>query len=133
MPTPNRTLITAGLMGLVFAVAGCSKADQQKTNSDAQAAASDVKSSASNATEDVKADAAKLGADVKDSAKKTGNDLKAIGKDPEVKKAANELKGSLKDLGRAVKDASHKDHAEGDQSTLSTTATVTTEKKTERK
>jgi hypothetical protein len=108
MASPTRTFVTACVLGAFWAVAACGKADQQKTNTDTQAAAQDVKSSATNATAEVKTDAQKLGQDVKSAAKDTGNDLKKIAKDPEVKKAANELKGSLKDLGKAVKDASHK-------------------------
>jgi hypothetical protein len=108
LPMLTRTFVTAGAIGLLLAVGACSKADQQKTNADAQAAAGDVKAGAAETTEDVKAQADKLGADIKKSAKESGNDLKAIAKDPEVKKAAHELKGSLKDLGSAVKDASKK-------------------------
>src|ERR1700731_3422232 len=98
MPTPNRTTATALVLGLTLAVAGCSKADQQKAQADTNATAQDVKATTQAAGQAVKADAQKLGQDIKAAGKDTGKDLKAIGKDPEVKKAANELKASLKDL-----------------------------------
>ena len=103
-----RTLMTASLLGLVLAVGACSKADQQKTQADTQTATTDVKQTGEQAGQEVKADAAKLGADIKSSAEKGGKDLKSIAKDPQVKKAANDLKSSLKELGGAVKDASKK-------------------------
>ncbi|MDE2486946.1 MAG: hypothetical protein KGO51_06065 [Alphaproteobacteria bacterium] len=107
-----RTLIMAGAIGLALAVAGCSKTDQQTTQADANATAQDVKTSSQQAGNEVKADATKLGQDIKTSAEKSGHDLKAIAKDPEVKKAAGDLKASLKELGTSVKDASKK-HKDG--------------------
>jgi hypothetical protein len=108
-----RTLITAGALGLALAAGGCSKAEQQNAQATTQAAAQDAKASGRQAGDQVKADAARLGQDLKQSAHKSGDDLKAISKDPEVKKAANDLKASLKEFGASVKDASKKHHDAG--------------------
>ena len=103
----TRTLLTAGALGLLLAVAGCDRREQSNTtNTTTTTTTTTTTNTSATNTSDLQADAQNLAADVKEKAKNAGGDLKAITKDPEVRKAAEELKGSLKDLGTAVKDAS---------------------------
>jgi hypothetical protein len=115
-----RNLAYAVTLGFALAIAGCTQAEQDKTQANANEAAADVKTSAEN-----------VGQDVKEGAQKAGAEIKDVTSDPDVKAAANEAKDALKGLGSAIKDAAKDDDATtpGTTKTTVTTTTTTTEKK----
>jgi len=100
-----RTLAYAAALGLALSAAACTKADQQKTANDTQAAAADVKDTGEQLGNQLKEGAGAVGNDVKDTVKDAGAQLKAVTHDPDVKKAGAEVKAALKDLGVSVKEA----------------------------
>ncbi len=93
-----RTIVTATALGLALAVAACSQTEQDKTQAEANQAASTVKENSIEVGNEMEANLDKAGAELKD-----------ITSDPDVKKAADQAKEALKGLGSSIKDASKDD------------------------
>ncbi|HEY8618208.1 hypothetical protein [Phenylobacterium sp.] len=93
-----RSIATAAVLGFALAIAACSQSEQDKTQAEANAAASDVKTGA-----------VEVGSEMEANLDKAGEELKEITSDPDVKKAGDEAEAALKSLGSAIKDASNED------------------------
>ena len=111
-----RMLVTASLLGLSLAVAGCSKPTQDKTAQDIKAVGSEVGSAAKQVTatpaaqalgSDIKQGAQEAAAKTKEAASDAGDKLKAGASD-----AGDKLKAGAKDAGaktdQALNDAKAK-------------------------
>ena len=103
-----RTLITAGLMGLCFAIAGCSKPTQDKTAQDLKAVGSEVGSAAKQVTATPAAKA--LGSDIKQGAGEAAEKTKEA-----ASEAGDKLKAGASDAGEKLKAGAKEAGAKTDQ------------------
>lgn len=91
-----KMLVTASLVGLVLAVAGCSKPTQDKAAQDLKAVGSEVGSAAKEVTQTPAAKA--LGSDIKQGAQEAAEKTKAVASD-----AGDKLKAGASDAGDKLK------------------------------
>ena len=91
-----KTLVTAAIVGLALAVAGCSKPTQDKTSQDIKAVGSEVGSAAKQVTETPAAKA--LGSDIKIGAQEAAEKTKQA-----AGEAGDKLKAGASDAGDKLK------------------------------
>ena len=103
-----RTLITAGLLGLCFAVAGCSKPTQDKTAQDLKAVGSEVGSAAKQVANT--SAAKELGSDIKQGTQEAAEKTKQA-----ASEAGDKLKAGAADAGDKLKAGAKEAGAKTDQ------------------
>jgi hypothetical protein len=93
-----RTIASAAVIGFTLALAACTQAEQDRTQAEANEAASDVQSGA-----------VEVGNEMEANLDKAGDELKEIARDPDVQRAGDEAEAALKSLGSAIKNAGDND------------------------